>query len=121
MSNPNIAAATSILGGTVYGAIGTSLTEVLENAASSNTIIKVNSIVIINIDGTNAADVTVTLSDASGGSDVTIASAITVPAKSNLVLYSSDTRFYLIENKAINLSASAASDLNYIISYETIS
>ena len=97
MGNPNIAAATSILGGTVYGTVANSLTEVLENAASSNSVLKVNSIVIINIDGTNAADVSATLSDASGGSDVTI------------------------ENKAINLLASAASDLNYVISYETIS
>jgi|TARA_R110000824_G_scaffold248330_7_gene437447 hypothetical protein len=122
MSNPNIAAARSILGGTVYGAlVNTSLTEVLENASSSDAIIKVNSIVIINIDAADSANITVTLSDASGGSDVTIAAAIGVPAKSNLVLCSSDTRFYLLENKAINLQASAANDLNYLISYETIS
>ena len=121
MGNPNIAAATSILGGTVYGTVANSLTEVLENAASSNSVLKVNSIVIINIDGTNAADVSATLSDASGGSDVTIAHEITVPAKSNLVLVSADMRIYLLENKAINLLASAASDLNYVISYETIS
>ena len=58
MANPNIASATSILGNTVYGSLSTSLTEVLENAASSNTIVKVNSVVISNVDGTNAADVT---------------------------------------------------------------
>ena len=121
MSNPNIAAATSILGGTVYGSIGTSLTEVLENAASSNAIIKVNSVVIINEDGTNAADVSMTISDASGGSDNFIAKLITVPAKSNLVLISADMRIYLLENKAINLQASAVGDLVYCISYETIS
>ena len=58
MANPNIASATSILGNTVYGSLSTSLTEVLENAAGSNTIVKVNSVVISNVDGTNAADVT---------------------------------------------------------------
>ena len=120
MSNPNIAVATTITGQTVYGAIGTSLVEVLENASSSNKVLKINTLIITNIDGTNAADVTATLSTASGGSDVTIAAAITVPAKSNLVLISKDIGFYLLENKAINLQASAASDLNYLLSYEII-
>jgi hypothetical protein len=121
MSNPNIAAATSILGGTNYGLITTSLTEVLENPASSNQIIKINTLVIQNIDGTNAADITATISDANGSSDSSLAKQITVPAKSNLVLISKDISFYLLENKAINLQASAASDLLYLLSYETIS
>lgn len=121
MANPNIAAATSIVGHTIVGEITTSLTEVLENAASSNTIVKVNSIVIINDDGSNPADVSATISDASGGSDVDIAKSITVPAQTNLVLISADMRIYLTENKAINLQASANSDLNYCISYEVIS
>ncbi len=52
---------------------------------------------------------------------MTIAHLITVPAKSNLVLISKDSGFYLNENKSINLQASAASDLNYLLSYEAIS
>ena len=121
MANPNIAAATSIVGHTIVGEITTSLTEVLENAASSNTIVKVNSIVIINDDGSNPADVSATISDASGGSDVDIAKSITVPAQTNLVLISADMRIYLTEDKALNLQASANSDLNYCISYDVIS
>ena len=121
MGNPNIASATSILGNTVYGSLSTSLTEVLENAVNSNTIVKVNSVVISNVDGSNAADVTARLSTASGGSYVTIAHLITVPAKTNLVLISADMRIYLTEDKALNIQASANSDLNYCISYEVIS
>ena len=121
MANPNIASATSILSKTNYGGLTTGLTEVLENAASSNTVIKVNSIVIVNIDGTNSADVTATLSSSAGNFDQTIAHLITVPAKTNLVLVSADMRIYLEEDKAINLQASANSDLNYYISYEIIS
>ena len=120
MSNPNIAVASEIYGDTSYGAIGTSLAAIRTNAASSNAIIKINSLIIVNIDGSAAADVTATLSTASGASDVTIAHLITVPAKSNLVLISKDTGFYLLEDKSINLQASAAGDLNYVLGYEVI-
>lgn len=120
MANPNIAVATTIKGQTVYGTIGTSLVEVLENGSSSNKVLKINTLIITNIDGTNAADVTATLSTASGFNDSTIAAAITVPPKSNLILISKDISFYLLEDKAINLQASAASDLTYLLSYESI-
>ena len=56
MANPNLTSATSILGNTVYGSLSTSLTEVLR-MSGSNTMAKVNSVVISNVDGTNAADV----------------------------------------------------------------
>ena len=122
MGNPNIATATSILGGTAYGLLDTGgLVEVLENAASSNLVLKINTLIISKYDGSNAADISASISDASGGSDRFFAYLITVPAKSNLVLISKDIGFYLLENKAINLHASAANDLNYFLSYETIS
>ena len=44
-------------------------------------MVKVNSVVISNVDGTNAADVTARLSNQKGGSYVTIAHLITVPFK----------------------------------------
>ena len=117
----NIAAATSIVGKTkVFQMNTTSLDEALENAASSNTVIKINSVVITNLANADA-DVSGTISDASGGSDVIIAHLITVPAKTNLVLISADMRIYLEENKAINLQASVANRLGYCISYEVIS
>ena len=116
----NIAAATSIVGHTIVGEITTSLDEVLDNQSATE-LVKVNSIVIINDDGSNPADVSATISDASGGSDVDIAKSITVPAQTNLVLISADMRIYLTEDKALNLQASALSSLAYCISYEVIS
>tara|TARA_R100001086_G_scaffold247142_1_gene180688 strand:+ start:220 stop:585 length:366 start_codon:yes stop_codon:yes gene_type:complete len=121
MANPNIAAATSITGHTITGSLDTSLVEKLENAAGSNTIIKVNSVVIINEHASNDADVSVSISDASGGSDNFIAKLITVPNKTNLVVISADMRIYLTEDKALNLQASALSSLAFCISYEVIS
>ena len=59
MANPNIVNVTSILGETVIGALTTTLTTVLlTNSASSGKVFKVNSVIISNVDGTNAADVT---------------------------------------------------------------
>jgi len=122
MSNPNIAAATSILGGTAYGSVTSSLAPVVTNAASSNTIIKVNTLIIINKTGASAADVTAQIQTASGGSPTDICINITVPAKSNLVLISKDISFYLLEDRRISVvCAASATSLNYFVSYETIS
>ena len=56
MANPNIINATSILGKTVFDAdIDTSASELLENAALSGKILKINSLIIANIDGVDSA------------------------------------------------------------------
>jgi hypothetical protein len=60
MANPNIAAATSILGTTTYlTPSGTSAVVLLPNAASSGKVLKINSLIAANVDGTTAADATV--------------------------------------------------------------
>ena len=55
MAAPNIVNVTSILGKTVYDAdVATSQSATLTNAASSNKLLKINTIIAANIDGTNA-------------------------------------------------------------------
>lgn len=123
MANPNIINATSILGKTVFDAdIATSASELFENAASSGKILKINSLIIANIDGTNAADITVTVRNAAGSTTYsTLASTISVPADATLVVISKDTSIYLEEDMSIYLAASAAGDLSATCSYEEIS
>ena len=123
MANPNIINATSILGKTVFDAdIDTSASELLENAASSGKILKINSLIIANIDGTNAADITATIKNAAGNStSSTIANTVSVPADATLVLISKDTSIYLEEDMSIHLASSAAGDLSGTCSYEEIS
>ena len=122
MANPNIINATSIYGKTVYDAdISTSASELLENAASSGKILKINSLIIANIDGTNAADITVTLRTAVGSLLSNIANTVSVPADATLVVISKDSSIYLEENMAIYVQASASGDLSAICSYEEIS
>ena len=123
MANPNIVNVTSILGETTYAALTTTLTTVLlANAAASGKVYKVNSIMIANVDGTSAADVTVDINTAAGGGGTSyaLAATISVPADATLNLVDKNSSFYLMEDKSILGGASANSDLEIIISYEVI-
>lgn len=124
MANPNIVNVTSIYGNTTYAALTTTLTtSLLSNAASSGKIYKVNSIMVSNIDGTNAADLTVKINTKADGSGTSyaLASTISVPADATLNLIDGNSSFYLLEDKSILGGASANGDLEIVISYEDIS
>ena len=121
MAAPDIVNVTSILGKTAYDTdIATSASAILTNAASSNKVLKVNTLIIANIDGSDSADITATLCDASGTVLSSLASTISVPNDSTLVVISKDTSIYLEEDRAIFLTASAAGDLSGTISYEEL-
>jgi len=95
---------------------------------ASNKVVKINRITVANVDGTNAADVTVSITKANftpdGISDFDtsgtffIAKTISVPADSTLVLL--DTPIYLMESDVLKGGAGAASDLDLFVSYESI-
>lgn len=119
MANPNIVNVTTIYGKTAVQAVGTSATAIVTNSAASGKIYKINSLIIANIDGTNAADITVDLFRSSTA--YKIGSTITIPANSTLVLLSKDSQIYLEEGDALRLTASATGDLEAVCSYEEIS
>ena len=119
MANPNIVNVTDIRGKTAVQAVGTSATAIVENTAASGKVIKINSLTVANVDGTNSADITIDLFRSSVS--YKIANTIAVPADSTLVVISKDTSIYLEEGDSIRCLASAASDLQAICSYEEIS
>tara|TARA_Y100000004_G_C8880340_1_gene397296 strand:+ start:472 stop:843 length:372 start_codon:yes stop_codon:yes gene_type:complete len=123
MANPNIISATSIYGKTLYtNNVSTSASPIIVNSGSSGLVYKINSLIIANIDGTNSADITVTLRNAAGGTThSTLAHTIAVPNDSTLVVISKDTSIYLQEDMSLYVEASAASDLAATCSYEEIS
>ena len=123
MANPNIVSVASIYGKTVYDTdIAASAASLVSNAASSGKIYKINSLIIANIDGTNSADITVTLRNAAGGTTYsTIANTVGVPADATLIVISKDTSIYLEEDMSLYVLASAAGDLSATCSYEEIS
>ena len=120
MAAPNIVNVSTITAKTVGAALSTTLTtSLLANSASSGKVFKVNTILVSNIDGTNSADVTVYYYN--GSSSFSIATTIAVPADSTLVLTDKNSVLYLEEGTEIRGGASAASDLDILISYEEIS
>lgn len=124
MAAPNIIAATSVLGKTAtVDLTTTSATEVLSNADSSGKVFKVNTLIVANVDGTNAADITVSYysEDNIGGTATEIIQSKSVAAETNLVVINKDTPIYLEENRSLGAAASASSDLKVIVSYEEIS
>lgn len=123
MAAPNIIAASSVYGRTATVNLATaSATEVLSNTASSGKVFKVNTLIVSNIDGTNAADITIAVysEDNIGGTPINIIQAKAVAAKTNLVVISRDTPIYLEEDRSIGATASAGGDLQVVASYEEI-
>ena len=127
MANPNIVNVATINGESVgYNLTATTTTTLL--TVSSDKLLKINRITCANVDGTNAADVSLSIVKANFTSaGVTnfdtsgtffIAKTVSVPADATLVLL--DTPIYLMEADVLKGGASVASDLDLFISYEVI-
>ena len=124
MANPNIVNVTSILGeNSSVSLTSTSATQIVSNAASSGKVLKINTLMVANVDGTNAADITINKYSAAamGGSAFAIASTISVPADATLIVIDKTTAVYLKENESIGAIAGTASDLIVTCSWEDIS
>lgn len=119
MAAPNLVNVTSIYGQTEGFALTTTLTTALITCAS-NKVYKINTITAANIDGVANADVTVSFYDSSKTTAYAIASTITVPADSTIVVVGKDSPIYLEEGDQIRGGANAAGDLQLIISYEVL-
>ena len=119
MAAPNLVNVTSILGKTMGANLGTTVTsDVL--TCPSNKVLKINSIIVSNIDGSSSADVSVYFYDDSATARYSIATTVAVPADSTLVVLGKDSPIYLEESDQIEAGASATNDLAMIISYEEL-
>ena len=128
MANPNIVNVSSIVGGNAAWALTNTVTTTLLTVAA-DVIVKINSLIVTNIHGTNAATVSVEINGIGGGANgvtlaanlttqVRIASTMNVPADDSLVLI--DKPIYLMEGDVLRGGASAASVLELFASYEVI-
>ena len=124
MAAPNIVNVTTITGkANVVSLTDTNATAVVSNAASSGKVFKINSLVVSNVDGANAADITISYysEDDIGGTATEIVSTVSVHADASLVVIDKNTSIYLEEDRSIGATAGSASDLKVIVSYEEIS
>jgi hypothetical protein len=119
MAAPNILSATSIYGKTVGRALDTTLTTGVLTCAA-NKVLKINSIIVSNIDGSSAADVTASFYDSTAATSYQIASTVSVPADSTLIVLGKDSPIYLEESDEIRAGASANGDLVMIVSYDEL-
>jgi len=116
MATPNIVNVATINAKNAAGAITTSRASAVDVPAEK--VAKINTILIANIDGTNAADVTIEVSIDDGSNYVAIAKTISVPADATLSFL--ENPIYLDETDILAVTASANSDLTYFVSYEEI-
>jgi len=124
MAAPNIVNVATITGKTSFTALAdTNATTIVSNAAGSGKVFKINMIQATNIDGTNAADISIDIHDQDDGAGTgyALASTISVPADAALVITDKNTALYLEEDRSIVATASVGGDLEIIVSYEEIS
>ena len=126
MAQPNIVNVASIYGQSVGATLTTSFVAFI--TVTAEYVVKVNLITVANIDGTNAETCDVKLvkvdQDPIGITDYTIsdtiylAKTVKVPADDILVVV--DTPFYMMAADALSALASAAGDLDILISFEAL-
>ena len=123
MATPNIANVTSIIWNTnSISLTTTSATSLVSNAASSNKVYKIGSIVVAN-SSVSAVNITINIYSqaAISGTASPIASTITVPANASLIVTDKLTGFYLLEDKSIGAVASASNALVVTTSWDEFS
>ena len=123
MANPNIVNVASIYANTKGMTVTSSVQDLIAaTETSTGKVVKLNSIIISNVDGSNNDSITVNWYDASAVVTYPIVKEVVVVAKSTLVVLGKDAPIYLNEGDKITVQGVAASgDLVAIASYETLS
>jgi hypothetical protein len=127
MAAPNIVSVTNILGKSNVANVTTISSTVISNAVNSGKVFKINTLIVSNVDGTNAGNVSVELfkfgaqntSTGLGNATYAIANTVTVPAKSSLDILAKS--LYLEEGDQIKVKGDANNRLHFISSFEEIS
>ena len=119
MAAPNVVNVSSIYGKTTGLALTSSSQDILTCAA--NKLLKINSIIVANVDGSNQDAVTVGWYNADNTTTFKLAHSVDVPAKSTLIVLGKDSPIYLEEGDKITaLGVAASGDLEIIVSYEEL-
>ena len=114
MATPNLANIATITPKNAMGSLSdTNRTTMIDVPAE--TAVRIDTILLANIDGSSAVDATVEISNDNGSTYFKIASTISVPADSTLDLISRP--IYLDETDLIAFTACAANDLAFHVSY----
>lgn len=118
MANPNIVAVTEIYGKTAVLAVTTTPQAVVSNGSSSGKLLKINSLLLSNVDDANAVTATVDLYR--GSTATRIIKSVSVSINTTFTAVDKSVVLYLEEGDSLRVTASANSDLEAICSYEEI-
>lgn len=102
--------------------ISSAVTTLISGPANDFIVRKITSIIVANVDGTNDCDVSIFVNIYPYGA-MAIASTVTVPADSSLVVLTKDNYIYLPYNangSSLQAQASAAGDLDIVVTFEEI-
>ena len=119
MANPNLAAAGNIYGRTDVLDVTTTATAITSNAAASGKVLKVNALLVSNINGSTPVDINVDLFRNSTA--YRLASTINVPADATLVVIGKENPVYLMEGDSLRVTAGSANAAQAVCSYEELS
>lgn len=119
MANVNLKNLTSVLGENA------SIADIPITASgivtcSSNQVLKINSLYVSNIDGTNSANITADIHDGSSILSYLVRNTA-IGAGGSINIITAGSPVYITEGQTIRLTSSAAGDLSGFVSYERIS
>lgn len=117
MANPNLNSPSAVYANNaLVDLTSTTETQVISNAASSNKVFIIDSVFAANVDGSSAADVTLTVYNAATntGTGYPIASTVSVPADATLIPVLKDAGICLKEGQSLYVTASAANDIKVL-------
>lgn len=118
MAAPNIVSLSDIRGKTNVANVTIPGSTLVANPSGSNTVYKISSLYVSNIDGVASADVVIRLER--GGAGYPIANTVAVPADATLLVIDKNSGVYLEEGDSIYVAASANGDLVAVASYEEL-
>lgn len=116
MAAPNIVSPTTITLKQLSTTVGTAALTLVTCAADK--AIKLSTLFAANVQGTNAGDITIRVSD--GTATHAVCSTVSVPADASLVVVDRNSPVYLEEGDSIEAIASAAATIEIVGSYEEI-
>jgi hypothetical protein len=121
MAAPNVGSASSsvflrVASGPVATATGTNASLIVSCGSTSSTVLRVTRLDISNVDGANAADISILRF--AGTNSTTIVNTVSVPADAVLRVYDDYASLAVTEGQDIRAVASAANDLTFDAEYQ---
>lgn len=118
MAAPNLLTSTTVTGKTALATLTTVTANVITNSSSSNSVSKLNNIVLSNY---SSSAVTANVMVNRSSTVYYVGGQVAIPANSTLVLLGKDTSLYLEEGDVLQANVSANTSVSMSASYELMS